>query len=124
MIKVSIGDPHWDKKTLPRVIMQDVAALLDTGAAPCFIKDTIATSLSLPKIQEGKVINFDQVEKATLYEIILVIPGFRKITNLQIVGKNLPESGFDIILGWSFLSRYTLLLSKKTDIVRLEWVGE
>jgi hypothetical protein len=124
MIKVSIGDPAWDQKTIPKIVMADVAALLDTGAGICFIKNRIAISLSLPKIKDGTSINFDKVEKATLYSMVLVIPGFRKITSLQVVGKDLPESGFDVILGWSFLSRYTLLFSKKTDIVRLEWVGE
>jgi predicted aspartyl protease len=126
MIKVSIVDPRWDKKT-PDVsnmlATQDINALIDTGAAYCFITHRLANSLSLPIIRRGKATNFDDKAETHSYETSIYIREISKATTLEAVGRELQESSFDIILGWNFLSRYTLWISKKANIVRLEWVG-
>jgi predicted aspartyl protease len=126
MIKVSIVAPRWDKKTPDisnMLAAQDVNALIDTGAAYCLITHRLANSLALPIFRGGNATNFDDKIETHSYETSIYIKEISKVTTIEAVGRELQESSFDIILGWNFLSHYTLWISKKANIVRLEWVG-
>jgi len=124
MIKVNIVDPKWDGKTdISNSISQEVDALIDTGAAYCFITHRLAKSLSLPIIKSGKTINFDDKIDTHSYRTSIYIKQIQKVTTIEAVGRELQDTNFDVVLGWNFLSRYTLSISKKENVVRLEWVG-
>jgi hypothetical protein len=123
MVKIEIADPLWDSasKVLPKIVATDVTALIDTGAANCFINNELAQSLRLPILRSGVAAGLEGKTNTHSYKLTIVNSGIGKITELsEIVGRDLSEAAFTVVLGWSFLSRYTLSISKKTDTVKLE----
>jgi hypothetical protein len=111
-------------KTMPKIVEDGIVSLIDTGAEHCFISDTLATLLALPVVRSGTINGLDGKIPAYSYKAVVYNKETGKLTELpEIVGRHFLDNDFKVVLGWSFLSRYTLSIAKKTDTVRLEWVG-
>jgi hypothetical protein len=125
MIKVSLIDPSWSAQTqpgAPKIAASNLDALIDTGAQNSACDTQLAERLGLTKIGTGTAILLGQNTPAQGYKLLVFIPEINKAYAVEGPGRDLRQGGasFDLILGMDFLRFYTLHLSTKSHLVRLQ----
>lgn len=118
-IEIGLSSPQTNLQNDPVIPRLKVTALIDTGAAYCFVKNEVAKRISLPEFRRGPSVNFDDVQQVTTYTTFIFVRPLSRGYTLEVVGKNLNEVDFDVVLGWNFLWFYTLQISRDPDMVSL-----
>jgi hypothetical protein len=126
IVKLSIYTYPSPMGTPIRPLRDDVVALIDTGAQLCSIDTELSVELGLKQGAGTAFVQLGHMVSAPSYFATLHFPQFGYSYSADLMGS--PFKGGDVpfraIVGLDFLRRFELSLSRKRDIVRLDWVGD
>jgi hypothetical protein len=110
----------------PTSLKKDVVALIDTGAQLCSIDKGFAAEFGL---QKGSGVSFLQLGRevpSPSYFATINIPeiGYNYYADLMGSPFDDSEVPYQAILGWELLRRFDIFLFRKSNVVRLDWIGE
>jgi hypothetical protein len=109
----------------PTVILQNnVTALVDTGSQGTLIDRGIAENFSLQQGHGGSGLFLGRELPSPSYLTTLWFPEILFWFTGDLISGVFADVPFKIILGWDFLHRVNLILERKNNVVRLDWVGE
>jgi hypothetical protein len=119
LISVSIA-----KYETTSALQNDLTALIDTGAQMCMIDKDVAKSIGLSEGVGGSALLLGHEAHSSSYLTALLFPEMPYQFNVDLLGGDFASVPFKVILGWDFLRRFNLTLSRKNGLVRLDWIGE
>jgi predicted aspartyl protease len=128
-IAVDIGfDPTWRAGETPRpptAADKGVAALIDTGAMECYIDCDLAASLQLPVVDRREVAGSLGKHEVDVYIAQIFIPSLLYTQYGEFAGVYLSRGGirYKVLMGRTFLARFTLVYNGKTGRAALTWAG-
>jgi predicted aspartyl protease len=124
-ILVDIGfDPAYDPKTAttpPVPLIQNMLALVDTGASESFIDNGLAVALQLPVVDKGAVSGSIGSHPSDIYVAQIRVPALNVNIYGRFSGVNLIAGGqsHSVLLGRTFLRRLVMSYDGKTGRVTL-----
>ncbi len=106
----------------PDLSKKDIKALIDTGAGSDCIDDDLAKSLKLPITDEGEISGVGGRHHAYIYTARLYIPSLKQLLFQPFTGVKLQQGDqwHGVILGRSFLRRYTLVYNGRDGSVLID----
>lgn len=124
-IKVDIGfdttfDPvQW--KNIPKADIQDILALIDTGAQESFIDDGLAGSLNLPLVDRVRLSGISGHHMAAVYSAQMFIPSLKFLLVGRFAGVDLIAGGLQhmALIGRTFLTHHKMTYDGMTGRVVL-----
>ncbi len=122
---VNIGfDASWDVNNSaihPNHAIENVNALVDTGATESCIDDLLATQLNLPIFDVRPVSGTSGQHDVNMYLAQIYIPSLNYTIYGAFAGVHLVAGGqaHQALIGRTFLSQFTMIYEGKSGIVRL-----
>ena len=122
---VNIGfDPDWDVNNPigpPKHSIENVNALVDTGATESCIDDLLATQLNLPIFDVRPVSGTAGQHDVNMYLAQIHIPSLNYTIYGSFAGVHLAAGGqvHHALIGRTFLGQFTMIYEGKTGNVRL-----
>lgn len=122
---VNIGfDSTWDNTTSsnpPMHSIENVNALVDTGATESCIDDLLATQLNLPIFDVRQVAGTVGQHDVNMYLAQIYIPSLKYTIYGAFAGVHLAAGGqaHHALIGRTFLSQFTMIYEGNTGSVRL-----
>jgi hypothetical protein len=126
LLKIELHSYPSQPQEATRLLKSPIVALIDTGAQLCTLDVDLADELGL---KQGAGASFRQLGHevpspsflATLY-----IPdvGYRYHADLMGSPFRRGDVPFQVILGWDLLRQFDLTLSRKADLVRLDFARQ
>jgi hypothetical protein len=105
------------------ILRENVIALIDTGAQAVVVDQSTAQELSLQEGHGSSVIFIGKEVTTKSYLTTLWNTEISFLYAGDLPGGEFSSLPFKIILGWDFLRRFDLTLLRKSNVVRLDWVG-
>ena len=123
-ISVSIGfDPNFDPKpgSIPIAGIQNVEALVDSGASQSCIDSLLASQLSLPIIDKQQISGVGGQHEANIYMAQIYVPALASVIYGTFAGVHLQAGGqwHKALLGRSFLRHFTMIYEGDTGTVTI-----
>ena len=124
---VSIGfDPNFKtdgsaKIPVPKAGIEQVRALVDTGATECCIDSMLAAQLSLPVIDKRKIAGVHGAQEVSIHLAQIYVPSLHHTIYGAFAGVHLVAGGqwHQALIGRSFLRSFTMVYEGKTGTVIL-----
>jgi hypothetical protein len=109
----------------PTVILQNgLTALIDTGSQGTLIDRSVADNFNLQQGHGGAGLFLGRELPSPSFLTTLWFPEIPFWYTGDLISGVFANLPFKIILGWDFLRRFNLILERKNNVVRLDWVGE
>lgn len=106
----------------PDLARKNIKALIDTGAGGDCIDDDLARAMNLPITDEGEISGVGGRHRAFIYTARLYVPALDRLLFQPFTGVKLQQGDqwHGVILGRSFLRRYTLVYNGSDGSVLLK----
>ena len=97
-----------------------VRALIDTGATSSMIDETIARRLGLKPLGTGNFSGLEGTFDRPVYNTAIQFPAAERVAISPLAGApNMLANGYDVLLGWTVLSNWSIHVFRRQNIVRL-----
>lgn len=120
-LKVNIGfdenfDPNKKPIVIPTAAINDVEALVDTGASMCCIDNLIAAQIGLPIVDRQPIAGAHGSQMVNMYLAQIFIPSLNFVMNGRFAGVDLVAGGqsHKALIGRTLLREFTMLYEGKT----------
>jgi hypothetical protein len=125
LIKISLHS-YPESVGSPTRPLQDVVALIDTGSQLCTLDGDIAVEFALRQGSGSSFLQLGREVKASSYFATLYIAELSYSYFAEMMASPFKKGDvpFQVILGWDFLRRFDLILTRRRNLVRLDWVGD
>lgn len=126
LISISIRSYPTNVGAPTSLLMSNAVALIDTGAQLCSLDKDFARRLRLQQGSGSSFLQLGHEVKSPSYFATLNVPQIDYSYFADLMGSPFSSGDvpFQAILGWDFLRRFDITLSRKTGLVRLDWIGD
>ncbi len=111
-LKVGLGfDPDFDPKhasRTPRLPVDGLWALIDTGASVCCIDSTLAMHLELPLVDKGYCDGISGLIEVDMYLAQIHVPNLQFTLYGKFAGVDLGRGDHRVLLGRDFLRHFVM----------------
>jgi hypothetical protein len=107
-----------------KLLREAVPALIDTGSQTMVIDQSTAQELDLKEGRGSSILFVGRETAIKSFFTTLWFPEVPYWHTGDIPSGAFSSVPFKVILGWDFLRRFNLTLSRKHNLVRLDWIGE